>query len=77
MWCDVNLNKMVVGFCIATGEQPGHAEAWWLRHCSTSRKVAGSRPYEVNFNIYLILPAALGPGFHTASNRNRYQKQKK
>jgi hypothetical protein len=38
----------------------------------------GSRIDEVNelFPIYLILPAALGPGFYSASNRNEYQKQK-
>jgi hypothetical protein len=28
------------------------------------------------FSIYLILTAALGPGVHSASNRNVYQKQK-
>jgi hypothetical protein len=28
------------------------------------------------FSIYLILPAALGPGVHSASNRNEYQKQR-
>jgi hypothetical protein len=28
------------------------------------------------FSIYLILPAALGPGVHSASNRNEYHKQK-
>jgi hypothetical protein len=28
------------------------------------------------FSIYLILPAATGPGVHSASNRNEYQKQK-
>jgi hypothetical protein len=39
-------------------------------------KVAGSRPDEVNFSIYLILPAALAPGVHSASNRNEYHKQK-
>jgi hypothetical protein len=49
-----------------------------LRHYATSQKVAGSRPDEVNefFSIYLILPAALGPGVYSASNRNEYQKQK-
>jgi hypothetical protein len=31
---------------------------------------------EYIFSIYLILPAALGPGVHSASNRNEYQKQK-
>jgi hypothetical protein len=41
---------------------------------ATSRKVAGSRPDEVNefFSIYLILPAALGPGVHSASNTIEY-----
>jgi hypothetical protein len=28
------------------------------------------------FSIYLIVPAALGPGVHTASNRNEFEKQK-
>jgi hypothetical protein len=28
------------------------------------------------FSSYLILPAALSPGVHSASNRNTYQKQK-
>jgi hypothetical protein len=28
------------------------------------------------FFIYIILPAALGPGVHSASNRNEYQKIK-
>jgi hypothetical protein len=47
-------------------------------HYATSRKVAGSRPNEVNdfFEIYLILPAALGPGVSSASNKNEYQRQK-
>jgi hypothetical protein len=30
----------------------------------------------MNFLIYLILPAALGPTVYSASNRNEYQKQK-
>jgi hypothetical protein len=50
-----------------------------LRHYAASRKVAGSRPDEVIeffFSIYLILPAALGPGVYSTSNRNEYQKQK-
>jgi hypothetical protein len=48
------------------------------RHYATSRKVAGSRPCEVNafFSIYLISPAVLGPEVYSASNRNKYQKQK-
>jgi hypothetical protein len=51
----------------------------WLRYYATSRKIAGSRTDEVDdffYIIYLILPAALGPGLHSASNRNEYQKQK-
>jgi hypothetical protein len=31
---------------------------------------------ELIFSIYLILPAALGPGSYLAYNRNEYQKQK-
>jgi hypothetical protein len=54
-----------------------HFVAYWLRHYATSRKIAGSRPDEVHFfSIYLIFPAALGPGVYSASNRNDYQKQK-
>jgi hypothetical protein len=36
------------------------------------------RPDEVNdfFPVYLIIPAALGPGVYSASIRNEYQKQK-
>jgi hypothetical protein len=29
-----------------------------------------------NISSYLILPAALGPGVYSASNRNEYQKHK-
>jgi hypothetical protein len=37
-----------------------------------------SRPDEVIqfFSIYLILPAALGRGVYSASNRNKFQKRK-
>jgi hypothetical protein len=31
---------------------------------------------ESSSSIYIILPAAPGPGVYTASNRNDYQKQK-
>jgi hypothetical protein len=30
----------------------------------------------MNFSIYLIIPAVLGLGVHSASNGNEYQKQK-
>jgi hypothetical protein len=57
--------------CVCVGER---AHAIWdtlLRHYDTSRKVAGSRPDEMNefFSIHLILPAALHPEV-------KYQKQK-
>jgi hypothetical protein len=45
-------------------------------HYATSRKIVGSIPDEVNeffFSICLILPAALGSGVYSASNRNEYQ----
>jgi hypothetical protein len=42
-----------------------------------SRKVAGSITDKVNSSIYLILPAALGPGVYSASNRNEYRTHKK
>jgi hypothetical protein len=41
-----------------------------------NRKVVSSIPDEVIFLIYLFLPAALGPGVYSASNRNEYQKKK-
>jgi hypothetical protein len=53
-----------------------HAIAQWLRNYATNRKFAVSIPDEVNFYICLILPAALGPGVYSASNRNEYHKHK-
>jgi hypothetical protein len=52
------------------------AIVFWAGHYATNRKVVGSIPDEVNFYIHLILPAALGPGVYSASNRNEYQKHK-
>ena len=40
----------------------------WLRHCATSRKVAGSIP-----DGDVILPATLGPEVDSTYNRNEYQ----
>jgi hypothetical protein len=46
-----------------------------LRHCATSRKVAGSIPDGViGFFIGIILPAALGLGVDSASKRNEYKE---
>jgi hypothetical protein len=46
------------------------------RHYATSRKVAGLIPDEVIgfISIDLTLPAALGPGVYSVSNRNEYQE---
>jgi hypothetical protein len=52
----------------------GHAVAYWLRHYATSRKAMGSRPDEVN--EFLQFLATSGPGVHSASSRNVYQKHK-
>jgi hypothetical protein len=32
--------------------------------------------WELFFSIYLIIPAALGPGVYSASDRNEYKKHK-
>jgi hypothetical protein len=54
----------------------GHTVVLWLRHYAANRKFSGSRPVEVNYvSIYPILPSALGPGVHSACNKNEYQKQ--
>jgi hypothetical protein len=52
---------------------------YWLKRYATSLKVAGSKPDEVNeffFSIYLILLTTPGHMIYSASNRNKYQKQK-
>jgi hypothetical protein len=48
-------------------------------HCTTRRKVADSKHDDVIefFLIYLIPPAALGPGVYSSSNINEYHEQKK
>jgi hypothetical protein len=56
----------------------GHSVAQSLSHYATSRMVAGPRVDEANeiFSTYVILPAALGPGVYSATNRNENQKLK-
>ena len=48
----------------------------WLRHCTTSRKVAGSIPDDVNGFFLLTQSFRLqyGRGVDSASNRNEYQE---
>jgi hypothetical protein len=45
-----------------------------LRHYATNRKSRVLYPIRGFFLIYLIFPAALGPGVYSASNRNEHQK---
>jgi hypothetical protein len=56
----------------------GHTVAQWLMSYATNRRVADSRPDEVNafFRFRLILPAVLDSGVYTASNINKYQIEK-
>ena len=48
----------------------------WLRHCATSRKVAGSIPDGVTgiFSLTSSFRPHYVPGVDSASNRNEYQK---
>jgi hypothetical protein len=48
----------------------------WLRHCATSRKVAGSIPDGVIgiFPLNLSFLSQFGPGVDSASNTNEYQE---
>jgi hypothetical protein len=69
--CDTIINI----FSKYTNFIKGYVVANWLRHYATSRKVAGSRPDEVNdFFIWPILPTALGPEAHSVTNRNEAYK---
>ena len=43
----------------------------WLRHCATSRNVAGSIPNGV---IGIFIDKIWSPGVDSASNRNEYQE---
>jgi hypothetical protein len=58
--------------CFVWPEERGR----WLRQYATSQTVAGSIPDEVIAfsSIFQILPAALGPGVDSASNRNEYRE---
>jgi hypothetical protein len=47
-----------------------------VKAVGSNRKVAGSLLDEVISQICLILPAALGLGVYSVSNRNEYQKHK-
>jgi hypothetical protein len=59
---------------LVNNQHSGARDSIVVKAIATSRNVAGSRPDEVNLEIYLILPAALGPGIYSASNRYEYQK---
>jgi hypothetical protein len=42
------LSRHIFSYCREVNNSTGYAVVWWLRHCTTSRKVAGSRDHEVN-----------------------------
>jgi hypothetical protein len=44
--------------------------------CKSEGRGLEAQWIEWHLSIYLILPAAPGPGLYSASNRNQYQKQK-
>ena len=55
----------------------GTAVAKWLRCCATNRKVAGSIPAGVSGSFFMDIKSFrthYGPGFDSASNRNKYQE---
>ena len=55
------------------GLERGGGTQWrsWLKHCATSRKVAGSIPY---FLLTQSFRSHYGFGVDSASNRNEYQE---
>jgi hypothetical protein len=44
-----------------------HAIALWLRHYATSGRSRVPEPRRLLFSVYLILPAALGPGVYSTA----------
>jgi hypothetical protein len=60
-------SKLLIFDCVRISKW---ATRWhsWLRHCTTSRKVAGSIPDSQSFRPHY------GPGIYSASNRNEYQE---
>jgi hypothetical protein len=44
--------------------------------CSVVVEAGRFKVRDPTFSIYLILPAALGPGVYSPCNKNEYEKQK-
>ena len=62
--------RMLNVFCtFTTGDTRQRS---WLRHCATSRKVAGSIPDGIIGIFHWRNPSA--PGVDLASNKNEYQE---
>ena len=85
-WCQencihLNLSKITVSYACFVGNvlQRGSdtRQRHWLRHCATSRKVAGSTPPDEVFEIFHWLNPSgrtLELGVDSTSGRNKYQR---
>jgi hypothetical protein len=73
---DLLFNVVVTKFVKTTCSIGGMRQRSWLRHRATSRTIAGSSLDEVIafFNWPNPSSRAKGPGFDSASMRNKYQK---
>jgi hypothetical protein len=71
LYLGVHEQKMVECQC---SREPGDGGRGSLVVKTLGYNPEGSRPHEVKFLIYVILPAAIAPGVYSASNRNKYRK---
>jgi hypothetical protein len=72
----INLNKISFSKCQLSLYWFWRTTRIILRHYSTSRKMMGSRPDEVNFSSLPNPSGHTRPWGHSAYNRNEFQKQK-
>jgi hypothetical protein len=74
------MGTVTAGCHMTLGHEPGLIphERSWLKTLRYKPEGSGfeARGGELIFKINQILPAALGPGVHLASNRNEHHKQK-
>jgi len=75
--CNINHTYSFVWISLCTLADRGTQWRSWLRHCATSRKVAGLIPDGVIGIFHCHNPSGrtiYGPGVDSASNRNEYQE---